>query len=152
MIPIIITMITYYDEHHDDYHDLYQHLPSIFIPFTINHHTILYCAVMTNCLERNHGLIMLTHQNVVYQSTHGMINLHMVWPFCQYCNRIIIISIIISIIIIIWFSYHRRLALHYHQSWSMANDRTMDPYRPITTHPSMIDTAIRWKNNRWITI
>ena len=63
------------------------------------------------------------------------INLHIVWPFC---HNTIIITIII--IIIIWFSYHRRrLALHYHQSWSMANDRTMDPYRPITIHPSMID-------------
>ena len=71
-------------------------------------------------------------------------------PFCQYHNTIIIIIIIIFII---WFSYHRRrLAPHYHQSWSMADDRTMDPYWPTTIHPSMIDTAIRWISNRWMTI
>ena len=76
------------------------------------------------------------------------INLHIVWPFCQYHNTIIII-----IIIIIWFSYHRRrLALHYHQSCSMANYRTVDPYGPITIHPSVIDTAIRWMSNRWMTV
>ena len=87
---------------------------------------------MTNCHDRNRGRIMLTHHNVVwYQSTHGM-------TLCQYHNMLIII-------IIIWFSYHpRRLALHYHQSWSMANDPTLDPYRSISINPSMIDTAIKW--------
>ena len=94
--------------------------------------------------------ILMTAIIVVLWSSSIMsydINLHIVWSFCQYHNTIIII------IIIIWFSYHhRRLALHYHQSWSMANDRTMDPYRPITIHPSMIDTAIRWMSNRWMTV
>ena len=144
MIAVIITMITYYDEYHEDYHDQYHHLPRIFIPFTINHPTYFIASswriVMTAIMVVLCWPIIMSYD----------INLPMVWTFCQYHNTIIIIIIII---IIIWFSYHRRrLALRYHQSWSMANNRTMDPYRSITINSSMIDAAIRWMSNRWMTI
>ena len=123
------------------YNDHYHHLPIIFIPFTINHHTYFIASswriVMTAIM-----VVLCWPMIMSYD-----INLHMVWPFYHYHNTIIII------IIIIWFSYHRpHLALRYHQSWSMANDRTMDPYRSITINPSMIDTSIRWMSNRLMTI